>query len=79
MAAKARWISSSGKREVLEAAGQIFVVGGHVEMAVAREVEEDRALDPFVVRRHRAHDGAVDRVGRLWRRDDPLAAGKSDR
>ena len=48
-------------------------------MAVAREVEEDRLLLAGLVGRLRRAERAVDRVRRLGRRDDALAAGEEDR
>ena len=65
--------------EVDELAGEVVVVGGHVEVAVAGEVEEDRPLDALLVGGGGRSQGAVDRVGGLGRRDDPLAAGEQHR
>src|SRR4051794_41160926 len=62
------------EREVDELSGEVVVVGGHVEVAVPGEVEEDRPLDTLLVRACRGLQRAVDRVRRLGRRDDPLVA-----
>src|ERR687898_2594529 len=67
------------ERHVLEFSGEVVVVGGHVEVAVAREVEEDRLLLTRLVRRPRGLKRAEDRAGRLRRWEDPLASRELDR
>src|SRR6266849_5887725 len=64
------------QREVDELAGEVVVVGGHVEMTVTGEVEEDRALDAGLVGGPRLLQGAVDCVCGLGSREDALAAGE---
>src|SRR5918995_1400626 len=66
------------ERDVLELAGEVVVVGGHVEMAVAGEVEQDRALLAGLVGGARSANRAVNRVRGLGRREDALAAGEED-
>src|SRR5207245_3234620 len=60
--------------DVLELAGEVVVVGGHVAMTVAGEVEQDRALLPRLVRSLRDLKRAVNRVRRFRRRENSLAA-----
>src|SRR5207237_624359 len=64
--------------EVLEVAGEIVVVGGHVEVAEGGEVEENRPLLARLVGSLRRLQRAVDRVRRLRRGDDALVRGEED-
>src|SRR5437667_459325 len=64
--------------DVLEVAGEVVVVRGHVEVPVAREVEEDRPLLAGLVGFPRDLERAVDRVRRLGRGDYALGARKAD-
>src|SRR5918999_3804880 len=59
-----------------EVAGQVVVVGLHVEVAVAAQVEHDHSLLAGLLRRHRLVDRRADGVVRLGRRDDPLRPGE---
>jgi hypothetical protein len=51
-----------GQLDVLEAAGEVGVVGGHVEVAMAGEVDQDGAGLARLAGRERLHD-----AGRLSR------------
>ncbi len=64
------------ERDVLELAGEVVVVRGHVEVTVAREVEQDGALLARLVGRLCDLQRPVDRVGSLGRRQDPLRSGE---
>src|SRR5436309_10567941 len=59
---------------VLKLAGQERLVGAEVEVAVPGEIEQDRALLAFLLGPLGLVDHDPDRVGRLRRRDDALAA-----
>src|SRR3990170_2779362 len=63
-----------GVAVVLELAAEVLVVGGHVEVAVAGEVEEDRFLLAALFARERLVDRHADGVVRLGRRQDALGA-----
>src|SRR4051794_27320456 len=65
--------------DVLELAGEVVVVGRHVEMAVAREVEEDHALLARLLRRVGLLDHRADRVRGLRAGDDALGAREAHR
>ena len=64
---------------VLEAVVQVVVVGGHVEVAVAGQVEQDHLLVAGLVGPLGRVDRALDGVRGLGRRDDALGAGERDR
>ena len=55
------------------------VVGRHVEVAVAAEVEQDHAFVARPLRLLRLLDHDADRVRRLRRREDALGAREADR
>ena len=57
----------------------VGVVGGHVEVAVAAEVEQDHPLLARLLGRLGLVERRADRVRGLGRRDDPLGAGEADR
>src|SRR5262245_32857105 len=59
---------------VLQLAGEVVHVRLHVEVAVAAEVEEDRARDAFLAAADRLVDRALHRVVRLRRGEDALDA-----
>src|SRR5207248_6620555 len=64
--------------DVLELPRKVVVVRGHIEMAVAREVEEDRPLLARLVGLAGVLQRAVDGVRRLGRGDDALATGEEN-
>src|SRR5579885_476887 len=64
---------------VFQLAGEVGIVGGHIEVAVTAEVEQDRLLLALFLAAQRFVDGRLDGVRRFRSRDDGLAAGKSDR
>src|SRR5205807_556642 len=65
--------------DVLGLPRKVVVVRGHIEMAVAREVEEDRPLLARLVGLAGVLQRAVDGVRRLGRGDDALATGEENR
>ena len=70
--------SSSENSGILKGPGQIGVVGGEVEVAVAAEAEQDRALLARLLGRRGLLDRRADRVRGLGRGDDALGAGELD-
>ena len=60
-------------------AGQVRVVGGEVEVAVAAEAEEDHPLLARLGAASRLVDRRAERVGGLGRRDDALGAREPQR
>ena len=64
---------------VLELPGQVGLVGGHVEVAVAGQAEQDHALLARLLGRLGLVDHRADRVGRLRPGDDPLGAREAQR
>ena len=71
-------MSSGSNSRSVELAAMVGVVGGHVEVAVAAEVEEDHPLLAGLLRRLGLVDRGADRVRRLGRRQDALDAGELD-
>ena len=59
-----------------QVASQVLVVGGHVDQAVAGEVEQDRARLAFDLGLFRFADGGSDSVGRFGSRYDALTLRK---
>src|SRR3990172_1531499 len=64
---------------VLQLAGEVLVVGGEVEVAVAAEVEQDHPPLARLAGGQRLVDGGADGVGGLRRRQDALSAGELQR
>src|SRR3990170_980852 len=64
---------------VLQLAGEVLVVGGEVEVAVAAEVEEDDAPIARLAGGKRLVDGGADGVGGLGGGEDALRAGELER
>src|SRR5512134_3294 len=58
---------------------QEIVVGAEIEEPVTAQVEQDRLLLPFLVRRFRFDDRAVDGMRRFRRRQDPLGLREGER
>ena len=63
---------------VLEAAVEVALVGGQVEVAVAAQVEQDDPRLAGLLGRERLVDRDPDRVGRLGRRQDALGPRELD-
>ena len=61
---------------ILEFAGEVLLVGRHVEMAVTAEVEEDGFAFAFALAAHGFLDGALDSVVGLRRGHDAFVAGE---
>jgi hypothetical protein len=59
---------------ILELAGEIIRIGLHVEVAVARQVEQDRAGCALLLALERFIDGGAYRVIGFWRGHDAFAA-----
>ncbi len=59
-----------------EVAGEVFLVSGKIEQAVAAQIEDDALLSGLVAS-HLGHRG--DRVRCLWRRDDSFGPREQDR
>jgi hypothetical protein len=78
MALSARPIFVLVEGDVRERAGEVVVLGGRVEMAVAGEVKQNRPLLGLFVGGSRHLKRSVDRVCCLGRREDPFAPGKQD-
>src|SRR3989304_3578001 len=64
---------------VLRLAGEVLIVGGEVEVAVAAEVEQDGAPIARLAGGQRLVDGGAYGVGGLRRGQDPLRAGELER
>src|SRR5664280_1424519 len=63
---------------VLELPRQVPLVGSHVEVAMARQVEEDDLLLAGLLGNHRLVDRRPDRVVRLGCRDQAFGSGELD-
>lgn len=60
------------ERIVLQVAGKVFIIGGHVDQAVAREVEQDHLLLAGLLAFVGLFDRRGNRMARLGSRDDAL-------
>jgi len=61
---------------ILELAGEVFVIGDHVEMPVAGQIKEDDPLLSFFLGRQRLVDGHPNGVGALRRGMIPSVRAK---